>query len=65
MVSITDSSKQKARILAGAYGHKLERPVVYPQGVALTARLQLAELDNGYPSRTCFSLARCCSEPLN
>ena len=49
MVSITDSSKQKARILAGAYGHKLERPVVYTQGVAMTARLQLAELDNGYP----------------
>ena len=49
MVSIADSSKQKARILSGAYGHKLERPVVYTQGVALTARLQLAELDNGYP----------------
>ena len=48
MVSIAESSKQKARILARAYGHKLERPVVYTQGVAMTARLQLAELDNGY-----------------
>ena len=49
MVSITDSPRQKARILAGAYGHKLERAVVYTQGVALTARLQLAGLDNEYP----------------
>lgn len=50
MVSIAESAKQKARILAGAYGNKLERPVVYTQGVALTARLLLAELDNRYPN---------------
>ena len=48
MVSIAESSKEKALILAEAYGHKLERPVVYTQGVALTARLQLAELDSEY-----------------
>ena len=48
MVSIAESSKQKARILARAYGHKLERPVVYTQGVSLTARLQLAALDAQY-----------------
>ena len=49
MVSIAESAKQKARVLAGAYGHKLELPVVYTQGVALTARLQLAGLDCDYP----------------
>ncbi len=48
MSSIRDDVLAKARILAGAYGHKLERPVVYTQGVALTARLQLAALDDGY-----------------
>ena len=50
MVSIADSALLKARTLADTYGHVLERPVVYTQGVALTARLQLAELDSGYPN---------------
>ena len=49
MGSIADTAKQKARTLAEVYGHKLERPVVYTQGVSLTARLQLAELDSEYP----------------
>ena len=48
MSSMRDDVLAKARILANAYGHKLERPVVYTQGVALTARLQLAALDDGY-----------------
>ena len=50
MLSIAESAKLKARILAGVYGHELERPVVYTQGVALTARLQLATLDPEYPN---------------
>ena len=33
-----------ARILAGAYGHTLN-PVIYTQGVAVSGRLRLAELD--------------------
>ncbi len=49
MASVAESANQKARTLAGVYGHVLKRPVVYTQGVALTARLQLAELDNEYP----------------
>ena len=49
MVSIAESAKLKARTLAGVYGHLLERQVVYTQGVSLTARLQLAELDAEYP----------------
>lgn len=49
MGSIADTAKQKARTLAEVYGHKLERPVVYTQGVSLTARLRLAELDSEYP----------------
>ena len=35
---------EAARILAGAYGHKLN-PVIYTQGVALSGRLRLFELD--------------------
>ncbi len=38
-----------ARSLAARYGYKLERPVVYTQGVALDARLELAEVDPEYP----------------
>ena len=49
MDSIRDDALTKARILAGAYGHKLERPVVYTQGVSLTARLLFSQLDNEYP----------------
>ena len=36
-----------ARRLAQAYGHKLEIPVVYTQGVALSGRLRLHELAGG------------------
>ena len=50
MVSIAESAKLKARTLASVYGHALERSVVYTQGVALTARLQLAKLDPEYPN---------------
>ena len=49
MSSIRDDALAKARILAGTYGHKLERPVVYTQGVSLTAQLQLSKLDDTYP----------------
>ena len=48
MSSIRNDAKAKARILAGAHGHKLERPVVYTQGVSLTARLLLSQLDATY-----------------
>ena len=37
---------EAARILAAAYGHKLN-PVIYTQGVALSGRLRLHELDQG------------------
>ena len=47
--SIKHDALDKARILAARYGHRLERPVVYTQGVALTARLELAQLDDEYP----------------
>lgn len=52
MGSVATVARQKARILADAYGRILERPVVYTQGVALTARLQLAEIDETYPDPT-------------
>ena len=51
MVSIAESAKLKARTLASVYGHALERSVVYTQGVALTARLQLAKLDPNIRTR--------------
>ena len=38
---------ETARILAAAYGHKLN-PVIYTQGVALSGRLRLAEIDAEY-----------------
>ena len=50
MSSIRDDALAKARILAGAYGHTLERPVVYTQGVSLTGRLLLSDLDEAYPN---------------
>ncbi|MCH7745556.1 MAG: glycoside hydrolase family 88 protein, partial [Chloroflexi bacterium] len=34
-----------ARILASAYGHKLQEPIMYTQGVSISGRLRLAELD--------------------
>ena len=49
MVSIAESAKLKARILADVYGHVLDRPVIYTQGVSLTARLELSALDCEYP----------------
>ena len=36
-----------ARILAGVYGHELD-PVIYTQGVAVSGRLRLAQLDAEY-----------------
>ena len=50
MSPIKQDAMTKARILAEAHGHKLERPVVYTQGVSLTARLLLSELDANYPN---------------
>ena len=47
--ALAQDALSKALILAGRYGHALERPVVYTQGVALTARLELAQIDAGYP----------------
>jgi hypothetical protein len=44
------SPLEAARLLAGVYGHKLERPVVYTQGVALSGRLRLHELDRSSPA---------------
>ncbi len=52
MESIHKDALDKAHVLAGAYGGKLERPIVYTQGVALTARLELAALDTSYPDPT-------------
>ena len=49
---IKQDALNKARILANTYGHKLERPVVYTQGVAITARIMLAKLDDQYPNPT-------------
>ena len=49
---IKQDALNKARILANTYGHKLEKPVVYTQGVAITARLMLAEADSEYPDPT-------------
>ena len=34
-----------ARILASVYGHKLQEPIMYTQGVSISGRLRLAELD--------------------
>ena len=50
MSSVRDDAQGKARTLVSAYGHKLERPVVYTQGVSLTGRLLLSDLDNTYPN---------------
>ena len=52
MTDIATDARDKARILAARYGHRLERPVVYTQGVALTARLELAQIDPDYPNPT-------------
>jgi hypothetical protein len=43
---------ETALSLASHYGHRLDRPVVYTQGVALSARLRLRALlpDSPYPS---------------
>ncbi len=49
MSSIRDDALAKARTLAAAYGHNLERPVVYTQAVSLTGRLLLADVDDSYP----------------
>ena len=49
MNDLANDALTKARTLAATYGHKLERPVVYTQGVALTARLELAQIDAEYP----------------
>ena len=50
--ALAQDALSKAHILAGRYGRVLERPVVYTQGVALTARLELAQLDPSYPDPT-------------
>ena len=52
MDTLPQDALGKARVLAARYGHLLERPVVYTQGVALTARLELARLDPQYPDPT-------------
>ena len=39
-----------ARILASAYGHKLQEPIMYTQGVSISGRLRLAELDPSFSS---------------
>ena len=49
MSSIFSDAKSKAFALADVYGHKLGRPVVYTQGVALTERLALHRCDGSYP----------------
>ncbi len=49
MVSIKEDALNQAKILADVHGHRLERPVVYTQGVSLTARMILAELNAAYP----------------
>ncbi|MDE0140360.1 MAG: glycoside hydrolase family 88 protein [Caldilineaceae bacterium] len=41
------SPLEAARILAGVYGHELD-PVIYTQGVAVSGRLRLAQLDTEY-----------------
>ena len=41
------SPQDAARILAGVYGHELD-PVIYTQGVAVSGRLRLAQLDAEY-----------------
>ena len=45
----TRSPMEIGRILASVYGHKLD-PVVYMQGVAISGRLRLAELDTSAPN---------------
>ena len=52
MHTIATDARDKAHILAARYGHQLERPVVYTQGVALTARFELAQIDPGYADPT-------------
>lgn len=42
------SPLEVARILASAYGHTLD-PIVYTQGVAISGRLRLSQLDPEYP----------------
>lgn len=48
MTDIAEDAGDKARVLAACYGHGLDRPVVYTQGVALTARLELSSLVQYY-----------------
>jgi len=43
---------QTAKVLAKTYGHKLEEPINYIQGVAISGRLRLKELDSTYQDPT-------------
>lgn len=45
---VARSPLDAARILAGVYGHELD-PVIYTQGVAVSGRLRLAQLDAETP----------------
>ena len=45
---VARSPLDPARILAGVYGHELD-PVIYTQGVAVSGRLRLAQLDAETP----------------
>lgn len=47
MTQVSHDPLLTARRLARAYGHRLEAPVVYTQGVALSGRLRLHELAGG------------------
>jgi unsaturated rhamnogalacturonyl hydrolase len=50
LTQLSNDPLQMAHRLAQVYGHKLEVPVVYTQGVALSGRLRLHELaDSGAP----------------
>ncbi len=41
-----------ATTLGKRYGHKLDQPINYTQGVAISGRLRLSALDNSYPDPT-------------
>ena len=38
-----------SKILSKVYGHKLDQPINYVQGVSISGRIRLAQLDKNYP----------------
>ena len=43
------TANEVSKILSKVYGHKLDQPINYVQGVSISGRIRLAHLDKNYP----------------